>query len=623
MTEGAPPQERHQALWTRGKPIAARLAALRARFSDQDIFRAALFIGAGFGLASLIVYDASGYSRWMLFLWLLGVCTLAYLFRVRSGALPRIALVDLAWAGGLMLLFAPLYVVRLYEWPVQVSSDEPTIMGVSLDYATRTHVDPFSVSDYWIRPSLLFMAWGRLGKLIGGVDLYHMRLLHALVGLVIVAASYALFRLMLPRGWAAFAAALVGFSHALLMISRLAMRENTSLLVEVVALTLLIWGLRNDHAFITYVGGFVAGLGFYVYHPGRATFFLWLIFLVTLALLYRERYPLRMLGRLGAIAAAGFVLMAGPVSISESKIPHALGEAAPRSQLLIFREGRERQMRWVYATSIAGGIKKNISFGLTTFNSKVVDHGWIYANYGHGFVDPLTGILIWVGAATIAIRYFRRRRPREPEPLLMLVGFLTLWLAFAFLVNEAPNYTRLLITLPFVAFLVTAAVRALGSWLEAAVAFASPTRARRATIAVAAGALIAIGAGNIAIAWDYVDRGRTNGDPVGNTGRYVAAHRSEHVYLVADQDGSYRYLDWGSPDWWQLWTSRFKGTSGIETVYPSGALQSIHPQGSFALLMSRSLFLHSETVLRNAYPQSRLRNITPDGRLVVVEVPKA
>jgi hypothetical protein len=205
----------------------------------------------------------------------------------------------------------------------------------------------------------------------------------------------------------------------------------------------------------------------------------------------------------------------------------------------------------------------------------------------------------------------------------MLGGFLVLWLASAFLVNEAPNYTRLLITLPFVAFLVTAAVRALGSWLQAAVARVSPVRARRATIAVAAGALIAIGAGNIAIAWDYVDHGRTNGDPVGNTGRYIAAHRGEHVYLIADQDGAYRYLNWGGPDWWQLWTSRFKGTSGIETVYPSTALQSIHPQGPFAFLMSRPLFDHTETVLRNTYPQSRLRNITPDGRLVVVEVPKA
>ena len=39
----------------------------------------------------------------------------------------------------------------------------------------------------------------------------------------------------------------------------------------------------------------------------------------------------------------------------------------------------------------------------------------------------------------------------------MLGGFVVLWLSFALLVNKAPNYTRLLITLPFVAYLVVEA----------------------------------------------------------------------------------------------------------------------------------------------------------------------
>lgn len=56
------------------------------------------------------------------------------------------------------------------------------------------------------------------------------------------------------------------------MISRLAMRENTSVLVELVALALLVWRLRRDHVLATFAGGVVAGLGFYVYFPARATF---------------------------------------------------------------------------------------------------------------------------------------------------------------------------------------------------------------------------------------------------------------------------------------------------------------------------------------------------------------
>ena len=38
-----------------------------------------------------------------------------------------------------------------------------------------------------------------------------------------------------------------------------------------------------------------------------------------------------------------------------------------------------------------------------------------------------------------------RRRREEPWPLLMLSSFIVLWLGFAFLVNQAPKYPRLLI----------------------------------------------------------------------------------------------------------------------------------------------------------------------------------
>ena len=211
----------------------------------------------------------------------------------------------------LFVVFAPLYLAHLYEWPVQVITDEPTVMGVSEEVSTADGVDPFGVSNYRIRPALLFLAWGHLGKWLGGIDLSHMRLLHALVGLLAIAASYALFRQLLPRGWAMFASSLFGLNHAYLLISRLAMRENTAVLVEVVALALLLWGLRHGHLFATFLGGIVAGLGFYVYYPGRAAFVLWAVFLGLLALLHRRRFPLRRVAMFGAASLAGFVIDGG------------------------------------------------------------------------------------------------------------------------------------------------------------------------------------------------------------------------------------------------------------------------------------------------------------------------
>jgi len=603
--------------------FAATVELLRG-LSERTIVLGVLAIGVVFGAASLVVYDTSGYGTGMLLLWLTGLFTLAFLFRVRSLPLPRIARADLVAGAALMLAFAPLYLLRIYDWPVQVTTDEPTIMGVSHDYVHKAGVDPFGVSDYFIRPSLLFMVWGRIGNLIGGIDLFHMRLLHAVCGLLVIGASFALFRQFLSRGWALFAASLVGLNHALLIISRLAMRENTAVLFELVALALLVRGLRHNHAFSTYAGGVVAGFGCYVYHPSRMTFALWALFLIGLAFFYRHQFPLRRLAVLTAIAGSGFVLVGAPVLIAESKSPHIVGEADPRAQLLITQSGRELQQHWVFAPTVWDGIKTNIKFGLGTFNNHVVDHGWIYVNPGHGFVDPLTGILIWIGALVVLVRLFRRKREDEPWPMLMLGSFIVLWLAFAFLINEAPKYPRLLITLPFVAYLVTESARFLGGMLGRVVALVDPVRARRAVAAVAAGVLVAVAAGNLVIAWDYIDQGRKNGEPVGTTGRYVASHAQDSVYLVADEPGRgpYPYFKWGQPGYWKAWMSYFKPGAALRNTAASSEVAQIGAQPPFDLLMSRGLLLSAEGQLRDAYPQGRVRNVVPDGSLVAFEVPK-
>ncbi len=116
---------------------------------------------------------------------------------------------------------------------------------------------------------------------------------------------------------------------------------------------------------------------------------------------------------------------------------------------MIFKDARVEQQSWVFADSQFDGWWTNVKHGLGAFNSDTVDHSWIYPNYGHGFLDPLMGVALWVGVAIVGLAIIRRRREDEGA-LLMVGGFLVLWLSFALLVNKAPNYTRLLIALPFV-----------------------------------------------------------------------------------------------------------------------------------------------------------------------------
>jgi hypothetical protein len=584
--------------------------------------RVPLVAGVALGALSLVVYQRTGYSVWMLLIWLAGLVALGLYYWRESGALPRISRGDVLAGVVLLVAFAPLYLARLYEWPVQISSDEPTIIGVSDDYSSADGVDPFSVSFYANRQAMLFVVWGHLGKLLGGIDLTHMRLLHALVGLITIAASYYLFRQLLPRGWAMFASSIFGLNHAYLMISRLAMRENTAVAAEVVALALLLRGFRQRHLFSTFLGGVAAGIGFYAYHPGRAAFVLWAVFLGLLALFYRHMFPFRRIATFGATALAGLVIVAGPLLIAERKAPPAPPQVDPAAQLLITKQGREHQRDWVSADSILDGYLTNVRFGLKTFNNKVVDHGWIYVNPGHGFVDPLTGILVWVGAGILLLGLILQRRREEPWPLLMLSSFIVLWLGFAFIVNKAPNYTRLLITLPFAAYLVTVAVRFVAQQAERLLSRFGRRLDPAPTVAIASVVLVAIGALNLAIAWDYVDRGRTSGDPIGSTARYMADRPGQQFYLVGDENGPYPYFSWGQAGWWHEWLVRVSPNVELaDPIIASAQVGSLQPQPPFTLLMSRPLLQTAGADLATRFPNGRVRNVMPDGSLVAFEVP--
>src|SRR5262249_32255895 len=160
------------------------------------------------------------------------------------------------------------------------------------------------------------------------------------------------------------------------------------------------------------------------------------------------------------------------------------------------------------ASSVGAGIEKNIVYGLGTFNANVRDHGWEYLDIGHGIVDPLTGVLLWLGVGTVIVQLIRRRGP--PWPLLLVAGFLVLCLAFTFLVNEAPHYTRLLVTLPLVAGLAAVGVRTVATVVGGAVLRPGPG----SVASVATAAVVALGAWNGVIAWDYIRMGRAQGDDV-------------------------------------------------------------------------------------------------------------
>jgi hypothetical protein len=266
----------------------------------------------------------------------------------------------------------------------------------------------------------------------------------------------------------------------------------------------------------------------------------------------------------------------------------------------------------VGAATVAEGVKTNIKWGLGAFNNTIFDHGFIYVNEGHGFVDPLTGILLWIGVGLLLFRLVRRGAGEGV--LLAVMGFLILWLSFAFVVNKAPNYTRLLVTLPFVAYLVAEAVRWIaGRWRSV----------RGAPAAIAAVAIGGLVAWNLAIAWDFIQDGRRSGEVIGSTGRYVTAHQDipGMKFFIASNPGGgyYSYGDASAyVDRLKLFAAR---DSQVQDLVDPSLLGQFNGQPPFALFMRRDLLpLHGDD-LADRFPSGRIRNVTPDGINVVFEVP--
>ena len=315
-------------------------------------------------------------------------------------------------------------------------------------------------------------------------------------------------------------------------------------------------------------------------------------------------------GHGGAITTAGFLLMATPIVYAESQIP-AGEHSGQGDSLMIFKDARVEQQHWVFADSQFDGWWTNVKHGLGAFNSDTVDHAWIYPNYGHGFLDPLMGVALWVGVAIVGLAIIRRRREDEGA-LLMVGGFLVLWLSFALLVNKAPNYTRLLIALPFVSYLVVEALRwATNRWR-------SVDHAPQLIVGVFVAAVVAL---NVSAAWDYVQLGRKEGEPIGSTGRYVRAHSksANERFYVASGDNAPYYV-WGGVSASLDRLILFSRGSQIQPVDPA-ALQSFAAAPPFRLLMRREAWQPAATQLADRYPRGRIRNITPDGARVVLEVP--
>ncbi len=515
----------------------------------------------------------------------------------------------------LALVFFPPYLFRLYDYPVQINTDEMNILH-AMNRILNDRGDWFGVDlGYYGFPNGSFMLIGVLSRALGGITLEHARQVSAFFGVCAVVAGFVFFRQFFERKIAFLGAGMLGASHVLLGLSRMVLRDNLPLLFELIALSLFISAWRRRHSGLMLLGGIVAGLGVYNYFSARIILALWFGFIAGQFVMERTTQCFIRAFKAAAVATLGFAVASAPMAVATYKAPPAIMDY-PRSQIIVFPEGQQLLREWEGTTDTKLAFARNAGKGLTMFNNNLSDHGNIYSNIGYGFVDPLTGILLWIGIVQIWCK-----RKRTARDILALSALGVIWIPLTFLLTKNPCYSRYLFLLPIAIVLALDGGRAF-IWKMTSLLIARPTRRIRIGLLFAMVASICIWNGIIYAS--YVHRGVAQGDVVGSTVRYA---RSQHsapeysFYIVMDEQ--YPYFWFGKKSW-KMWVEYFVPKCQKVELLPSSTFLE-NPESLKSLARPSSVFMSGElyrkcgTKLKEIFPDLNVKNITSNGDQIALE----
>ena len=596
------------------------LPSLPAEYKQAGPF----VLGLAGWFAALGTYKLTGFGWGILAVWVgsialfgWGIRRLDADLRLRVGVEPRDALAVLL----LLAVFTPLYLVDLYSLPFPVHNDEVELMLLESDL-TQPGTDLFGISQYLSMPIFLFSAFGWAGRAIGEIELTTMRAVHAGLGLLTIAVAYGLFRLSATRLVAFGAALILGVNHSLWMLSRMALWDNSALLLELAALAVLVQSLRMRSPFMAFIGGVVAGLGFYFYIPARVTVALWALLVVCLWFLFERKIERKRLLILTGASLAGAMLVISPLFITNTRHNDQYTTAY---RLMITPEGLEHQRLHAAGDrenpdlSTLGGLIFNIEKGLMGFNSREWDGGGMYRNPDHGFVDPLTGAMLWVGLLSVVLSWRAGRLPRYGD-LLAVSSFVFLLLLLALVINQAPNYTRMLVALPFAAYLAAKGLKSVSQYAGRLIRAQVTIENAQLESAFLITGLLVIGLWNFKFVGDYIQFSWEDGSIRGATARYLLERADDEdtdVFLIADDE--YPYYDWGDREVWMDWVGFFTGPDQDAIFMEPDDFLDAPPDAPFVVLLSNDLFELARDRLDPQYPNLALQAMHPDGSVVAVQ----
>lgn len=353
----------------------------------------------------------------------------------------------------LVLAFVPVFLFFQPSIPPQINEDEISTIRVINWELTDSVIDFLGVERrcaYF--PTARFALDAVLSSAFTRVSLSSIRITDGLWGLAAVGMSFFFFRLFFLRSIAVAAAMILGSCHSLIGLSRMAIKNNQPLVLELLLLLLLVTALRRNSLRRFYLAGIVIGLGCYFYYSGRFFGLTAVVFLLTDC---RRRSKWRALPeKLTALACAAMIT-ASPIGV-QTMLNWSEVKSYPQRQLAFQQDSVNESLGAVDNQQQPFSLERywqGVWYGIAAFNRIAPSASGPYGNGLSAFLEPLTGILFLLGFLLIWVR-----KKRELERLA-LTGLLTTWVPVCFFFNKNPNYPRLLITLPFVVLLAGSALR--------------------------------------------------------------------------------------------------------------------------------------------------------------------
>jgi len=540
--------------------------------------------------------------------WFLGLvfCLAAFSRGLDVPSVSYKTVLEIRSVAGLLILLVPLYLIGVYQMPHRVNTDEIIFLMTADGLLQNPHPDLFGLTHYFGFPAGSFLVIGRMSQWLGGIGLEQVRWVNGFFGLCTVGAAYAYYRYLWAKREAWWAALLFGTSQALVGISRMAVRDNLPVFVEIVAMVLLIRGLARRSRASLLLGGFVAGLGVYNYYSARIIFIVWTIFLAFLWAVLPRPNRLKKLVLAWSTSALGFFLVAAPMAIASWKGRQEL-IGYPAGQFVFSQEGHHIVEMWE-GMPFRKAYWSNLWKGLTVFNNGLSDRGNIYINPRHGFLDPVSGMFLWVG---VAVWFFHRRRSLPQR--LAASGLLVIWLFLSILTTKNPEYSRMLVVLPFAILFAFQGMQ----WVARKIA---PQHSRMVLRTL----VFLVALGNIYIYLDQTRQSHEVGDIPGETVRYVAQRSmlpSYTYYIVMDEEQPYF---WFGKTAWQPWVKYFAGEQQNAFLITSAVLRQPGPwpdwERPFTLFMNGQTWAIANQRLMQSFPQGQIHPMAPQNLALAFEV---